>query len=169
MAHADGAKFPNPKKVFYHDGIFVGYRGFEKREIEPLFAFGHGLSYTTFEYSNLQLSATEAVAGNRIDETILEATVTITNTGDRAGKEVVQLYISDVESSVIRPKKELKGFEKVELQPGESKTITFSLTPEALAFYNENSSSWTVESGEYRVLIGASSADIRLEKSFTLR
>ena len=169
MAHADGAKFPNPKKVFYHDGIFVGYRGFEKREIEPLFAFGHGLSYTTFEYSNLQLSATEAVAGNRIDETILEATVTITNTGDRAGKEVVQLYISDVESSVIRPKKELKGFEKVELQPGESKTITFSLTPEALAFYNENSSSWTVESGEYRVLIGASSADIRLDKSFTLR
>lgn len=169
MAHADGAKFPNPKKVFYHDGIFVGYRGFEKREIEPLFAFGHGLSYTTFEYSNLQLSATEAVAGNRIDETILEATVTITNTGDRAGKEVVQLYISDVESSVIRPKKELKGFEKVELQPGESKTITFSLTPEALAFYNENSSSWTVESGEYRVLIGASSADIRLDKSFTLQ
>ena len=169
MAHADGAKFPNPKKVFYHDGIFVGYRGFEKREIEPLFAFGHGLSYTTFEYSNLQLSATEAMAGNRIDETILEATVTITNRGDRAGKEVVQLYISDVESSVIRPKKELKGFEKVELQPGESKTITFSLTPEALAFYNENSSSWTVESGEYRVLIGASSADIRLDKSFTLR
>ncbi|MBO5017258.1 MAG: glycoside hydrolase family 3 C-terminal domain-containing protein [Alistipes sp.] len=169
MAHADGAKFPNPKKVFYHDGIFVGYRSFEKREIEPLFAFGHGLSYTTFEYSNLQLSATEAVAGNRIDETILEATVTITNRGDRAGKEVVQLYISDVESSVIRPKKELKGFEKVELQPGESKTITFSLTPEALAFYNENSSSWTVENGEYRVLIGASSADIRLDKSFTLR
>ena len=169
MAHADGAKFPNPKKVFYHDGIFVGYRGFEKREIEPLFAFGHGLSYTTFEYSNLQLSATEAMAGNRIDETILEATVTITNRGDRAGKEVVQLYISDVESSVIRPKKELKGFEKVELQPGESKTITFSLTPEALAFYNENSSSWTVESGEYRVLIGASSADIRLDKSFTLQ
>lgn len=169
MAHADGAKFPNPKKVFYHDGIFVGYRGFDKRGIEPLFAFGHGLSYTTFEYSDLQLSATEAVAGNRIDDTILEATVTITNTGDRAGKEVVQLYISDVEATVIRPRKELKGFEKVELQPGESTTITFAISAEALAYYNENNSTWAVESGEYRVLIGASSRDIRLAESFTLR
>ena len=169
MAHADGAKFPNPKKVFYHDGIFVGYRGFDKRGIEPLFAFGHGLSYTTFEYSNLQLSATEASAGNNMTDTILEATVTVTNTGDRAGKEVVQLYISDVEATVIRPKKELKGFEKVELQPGESTTITFAISPEALAYYDENDSTWAVESGEYRVLIGASSRDIRLAESFTLR
>ncbi len=168
-AHADGAKFPNPKKVFYHDGIFVGYRGFEKFGNEPLFAFGHGLSYTTFEYSDLRLSATEVSAGDDMSAPILRASATITNTGSRAGKEVVQLYIADVESSVMRPIKELKGFEKVELQPGESTTVTFTITPEALAFYDENNATWSAESGEFRVLVGASSADIRLEESFMLK
>lgn len=168
-AHADGAKFPNPKKVFYHDGIFVGYRGFEKFGNEPLFAFGHGLSYTTFEYSDLRLSATEVSAGDDMSTPILRASATITNTGSRAGKEVVQLYIADVESSVMRPIKELKGFEKVELQPGESTTVTFTITPEALAFYDENNATWLAESGEFRVLVGASSADIRLEESFMLK
>uniref|UniRef100_UPI0040570D5C glycoside hydrolase family 3 C-terminal domain-containing protein n=1 Tax=Alistipes sp. TaxID=1872444 RepID=UPI0040570D5C len=165
MAHANGAKFPNPKKVFYHDDIFVGYRGFEERDIEPLFAFGHGLSYTTFEYSDLKLTSREIEA----NASVQQASVTITNTGNRPGKEIVQLYVADPEASVARPKKELKGFAKVELQPGESTTITFTITPEHLAFYDEIKGGWHVEAGEFRVIIGASAADVRLEESFVVK
>lgn len=165
MAHANGAKFPNPKKVFYHDDIFVGYRGFEERDIEPLFAFGHGLSYTTFEYSDLKLTSREIEA----NASVQQASVTITNTGNRPGKEIVQLYVADPEASVARPKKELKGFAKVELQPGESTTVTFTITPEHLAFYDEIKGSWHVEAGEFRVIIGASAADVRLEESFVVK
>lgn len=165
MAHANGAKFPNPKKVFYHDDIFVGYRGFEERDIEPLFAFGHGLSYTTFEYSDLKLTSREIEA----NASVQQASVTITNTGNRPGKEIVQLYIADPEASVARPKKELKGFAKVELQPGESTTVTFTITPEHLAFYDEIKGGWHVEAGEFRVIIGASAADVRLEESFVVK
>lgn len=165
MAHANGAKFPNPKKVFYHDDIFVGYRGFEERDIEPLFVFGHGLSYTTFEYSDLKLTSREIEA----NASIQQASVTITNTGNRPGKEIVQLYVADPEASVARPKKELKGFAKVELQPGESTTVTFTITPEHLAFYDEIKGGWHVEAGEFRVIIGASAADVRLEESFVVK
>ena len=165
MAHANGAKFPNPKKVFYHDDIFVGYRGFEERDIEPLFAFGHGLSYTTFEYSDLKLTSREIEA----NASVQQASVTITNTGNRPGKEIVQLYVADPEASVARPKKELKGFAKVELQPGESTTVTFTITPEHLAFYDEIKGGWHVEAGEFRVIIGASAADVRLEESFVVK
>lgn len=169
MAHAEGTKFPNPSKVFYHDGILVGYRGFERRGIEPLFAFGHGLSYTSFEYSDIKLLNNEVTLSAGQDDVIQKVSVTITNTGNRPGKEVVQLYIADSEASVIRPVKELKGFEKVQLMPGESTSVTFCITSEDLAFYDDIAGEWRVEAGEFGVLVGASSADIRLKENFTVK
>lgn len=168
-AHADGATFPNPKKVYYHDDIFVGYRGFEKRGTKPLFAFGHGLSYTKFEYSDLRLSSNEIYHDAEQGNDTLTVTLTVTNSGDRAGKEVVQLYIADSKSSLPRPKKELKGFEKVELQAGESKEVSFVIDRTALSFYDDRVAEWVAESGEFKVLVGASSADIRLKESFELK
>ena len=169
MAHADGAKFPNPHKVFYHDGIFVGYRGFEIRDIEPLFAFGHGLSYTTFEYSDLKIEKSILTRDENGEIPTQRISLKVTNSGDRAGKEVVQLYIADEESTLIRPKKELKGFEKVCLAPGESVVVTFEIDGDALSYYDDSKSTWVAENGKFRALIGASSADIRLEDSFELK
>lgn len=153
--------FPGePEKVEYKEGIFVGYRYYDKKEMEVLFPFGHGLSYTTFEYSNLTVDKKQFT-----DEENCTVTVTITNTGDRFGKEAVQLYVQDVVSRVIRPVKELKGFEKVALVPGESKTITFTLGKRAWAYYDVESQGWFTEEGEFRILIGASSQDIRLQET----
>jgi beta-glucosidase len=163
-SHAEGMTFPNPDKVYYSEDIFVGYRGFEKRGIKPLFAFGHGLSYTEFEYSDIRLSKERIAKGET-----LRLSVTITNRGKRSGKEVVQLYIADKEASVARPVKELKGFEKVALEAGESKVVTFEITPEALSFYDDSGEGeWRSESGEFEVLIGSASDDIRLRKGFVL-
>lgn len=163
-SHAEGMTFPNPDKVYYAEDIFVGYRGFEKRDIEPLFAFGHGLSYTSFAYSDIELSAERIAKGEK-----LRASVRITNSGKHSGKEVVQLYIADKEASVARPIKELKGFEKVALEPGESTVVSFDISPEALAFYDDrDKGEWRVESGEFEVLIGSASNDIRLAASFVV-
>lgn len=120
-----------------------------------MFPFGYGLSYTTFAYSNLRLSAEEIT-----DEETVTATVTVTNTGSRVGKTVVQLYVGDNESTVLRPMRELKGFEKVELQPGESKDVSFTLDKRAFAYWNEDIGDWHVESGEFTIEIGQSSRDI---------
>lgn len=145
-------------RVEYREGIFVGYRYYDTKEVEPLFPFGYGLSYTTFEYADLKLDK------NRMrDDEMLTVSLQVTNTGNRAGQEIVQLYVRDVDSSVIRPDKELKGFGKVELQPGETKTIDFELDKSAFAYYNTALSDWYAESGEYRILIGKSSRDIVLE------
>lgn len=151
--------FPGEKdKVEYKEGIFVGYRYYDKKKMDVLFPFGHGLSYTTFGYSNLKLSA------DRIKDTEkVTVSVDITNTGDFAGKEVVQLYVADEVSTVIRPEKELKDFAKVELKPGETKTVTFTLGKRSFAYYNTDISDWHVESGNFRILIGKSSRDIVLE------
>jgi beta-glucosidase len=151
-------------KVEYKEGIFVGYRYYDKKNIEPLFPFGYGLSYTTFEYSNLSISKKEI-----LDTETVTVTVNVKNTGEMAGKEIVQLYVKDVESSVIRPEKELKGFEKVELQPGEEKTVTFTLDKRAFAYYNVDLKDWHVESGEFEILIGKSSRDIVLKKSIYVK
>jgi len=157
--------YPGEKgQVFYGEGIFVGYRYYDKKKIEPLFPFGHGLSYTTFVYSNLRLSASEIDA----DET-LQVSVDVQNTGTRAGKEVVQLYVRDVEAGVMRPEKELKGFQKIALDPGETKTVTFTLDREALSYYDPVQKAWVAEAGEFEVLIGSSSRDIRLRGTFTLK
>ena len=143
-------------KVYYGEGLFVGYRYYDKKDIEPLFPFGHGLSYTTFEYSHL-ISAKEFKIENG-----LVVSVDIKNTGKVTGKEIVQLYVCDVRSSLMRPEKELKAFEKVELKPGESKTVSFTLDQEAFWFYNPAGSGWISEPGEFEILVGASSRDIRL-------
>jgi beta-glucosidase len=144
-------------RVEYKEGIFVGYRYYDKKNLEPLFPFGYGLSYTSFEYSNLSISKKEMK-----DSDTVTVTVNVKNMGAVKGKEIVQLYVKDVTSSVIRPEKELKGFEKVELQPGEEKTITFLLDKRAFAYYNVELKDWYVESGDFEILIGKSSKDIVL-------
>ncbi|QIZ08203.1 glycosyl hydrolase [Priestia megaterium] len=144
-------------QVEYKEGIFVGYRYYDKKNLEPLFPFGYGLSYTSFEYSNLSISKKEMK-----DSDTVTVTVNVKNTGAVIGKEIVQLYVKDVTSSVIRPEKELKGFEKVELQPGEEKTITFRLDKRAFAYYNVELKDWHVETGDFEILIGKSSKDIVL-------
>jgi len=147
----------------YTEGIFVGYRGYDKNNIEPHFPFGYGLSYTTFKYTNLKLSSEKI---SKDDELIVS--VTVTNTGAVDGDEIVQLYMSDLKSSVEREMKVLKGFKRVMLKAGESKTVSFKIDKDALSFYNVKSKSWIAESGKFEVLIGASSRDIRLQKSFIL-
>lgn len=150
-------------KVEYKEGIFVGYRYYDKKEMDVLFPFGYGLSYTNFEYSNLKISK------NEIDDTEkVTVSVKIKNIGDVFGKEIVQLYIRDKESSVTRPEKELKGFEKVGLEPGEEREVKFTLNKRSFAYYNVDLSDWYVESGEFEILIGKSSREIVLEEVITV-
>lgn len=146
--------------VLYGEGIFVGYRYYEKKEIAPLFPFGHGLSYTEFEYSNLQMGS-QFTLGEPI-----EITVDVKNNGYRAGQDVVQLYVRDVEAKLSRPYKELKAFSKVTLQPGETQTVSLTLDESSLAYYDPAKPGWVAESGEFQVLIGRSSQDIKLTGSF---
>ena len=145
--------------VKYEEGIFVGYRYFDTKNIEPLFPFGHGLSYTTFTYENLKISK-DKMSG---DETF-KVSVDITNSGSRVGAEVVQLYIQDVECSVERPTKELKGFKKIKLEPEDKKSITFEIRKKDLSFYDEKSVRWKAEPGKFNILVGSSSRDIRLQR-----
>ncbi|PFO66989.1 glycosyl hydrolase [Bacillus cereus] len=147
-------------KVEYKEGVFVGYRYYDKKQIEPLFPFGFGLSYTNFEYSNISIDKKEIK-----DTDTVSVRVNVKNTGSIAGKEIVQLYIKDVESSMIRPEKELKGFEKVELQPGEEKTVSFTLNKRSFAYYNVDLKDWHVETGEFEILVGKSSKEIVLHDS----
>ncbi len=154
--------YPGAQEVHYGEGIFVGYRYYDYKKIEPLFPFGHGLSYTTFEYSDLQVPGT-AAKGQPVT-----VQVTVKNTGERAGKEVVQVYVRDVEASQMRPLKELKRFEKVALQPGESKTLSFTLDERALSFYDPYRGGWVAEPGKFEVLVGSSSRDIRQQATFLL-
>ena len=140
----------------YREGVFVGYRYYDKKEMDVLFPFGHGLSYTSFAYSDLRLST-----GSIRDTDVLTASVTVTNTGSRPGKAVAQLYVRNAEGSTIRPVRELRGFEKADLQPGESKTLTFTLDKRSFACWNDQLHDWYAESGEYVIEIGESSRDIR--------
>ena len=150
-------------QVFYREGVFIGYRHFERRGLEPLFPFGFGLSYTTFEYGEVTLSAETLEPGGT-----LAVRVPVTNSGERAGQETLQLYVRDPQASVERPGKELKGFVKVALEPGETKVATLHLNMRALAYFDEEQNAWVAEKGEFEVLIGASSADIRGKATFTL-
>ena len=151
-------KYGRGDKVYYDEGVFVGYRHFDTNNIEPLFPFGHGLSYTTFKYDNLKISK-NSVSG---DENFT-VSIDISNSGNRAGAEVAQLYVQDVDCSVERPLKELKGFNKVKLEPGAKETVIFELGKKDLSFYDEKSSSWIAEKGQFNILIGSSSRDIRVE------
>lgn len=145
------------------EGIYVGYRWTDKERIKPTFAFGHGLSYTQFAISNLRSDKIQM----KQDGTIT-FTVNVKNTGKRAGAETVQLYIHDVNASVDRPQKELKGFQKVYLQPGESKDISITINKEALSFYDEASSSWKAEAGKFEALVGNAADNLKLKKAFEL-
>ncbi len=150
--------FPgNPASVEYRESIYIGYRYYDKANKNVRYPFGFGLSYTTFEYSDIRLDKT---AMNEND--ILNVSFKVKNTGDVSGYEITQLYVADKESTIYRPVKELKAFKKVWLNPGETKEITLSLNKRAFAFYNVNINDWCVESGDFEILVGASSADIRL-------
>ena len=147
--------FGEKDKVEYKEGIFVGYRYYDTKKMDVLFPFGHGLSYTTFAYSNIQVNKSSIT-----DRDTVTVSIDVTNTGSRAGKEIVQLYIRDVKSTVIRPEKELRSFDKVELAPGETKTVTFELGKRAFAYWNTEIHDWHVETGEFEILIGSSSRSI---------
>lgn len=156
-AHALNAYNKDSLTVEYKEGIFVGYRWAEKQNIKPLFAFGHGLSYTTFEYG--EASCRKSGSGFKVS-------VDVTNVGDREGKEIVQLYIGDDESSLERPVKELKGFRKVSLKPGQTEKVTFEITDDMLKYYDPARGGWTLEEGAFTAYVGAASDDIRTSVGF---
>ncbi len=166
-AHSTGnlRNFPGDeeKRVFYDEGIFVGYRWFDEKNIAPLFPFGFGGSYTTFEFRDVHLTKSNL---HQIDDT-LSVEVSLTNTGNRDGAEVVQVYAHDVRSSIERPPRELVGFEKVHLRAGESKSVSILVKAEDLAFYDVTRHDWTVEPGDFKFLIGNSSRDIHLDAEFS--
>ena len=144
-------------KVSYGEGLFVGYRYYDKKGIEPLFPFGFGLSYTTFEYSNLVLNPQDFMIADGLD-----VSLDLKNTGKKAGKETVQFYVRDVRSSLLRPEKELKAFIKTSLIPGEITKLKVHLDKEAFWFYDPSRNDWITQPGEFEILVGASSQDIRL-------
>ncbi len=180
-AHSDGQSIPNNGPTYYKEGIFVGYRWFDTKGIKPLFPFGYGLSYTKFEYGEASLSAksiksvqSEVEAGldaekNARDSKSITVSVPVTNVGERAGYEVVQLYIADHESSLPRPAKELKGFEKVWLEPGETKTVKFAIDEDMLRFFDAEKHAWVSEKGEFSVIIAANAEDTRSIVNFSLK
>ena len=155
--------FGGGEKMEYREGVFVGYRYYDTKEMKVAFPFGYGLSYTTFAYSNLKLSMK-----NPTEKDTVTVSIDVTNTGDIAGKEIVQLYVRDLTGSAIRPEKELKGFEKVFLNPGETKTVTIELDKRSFAWYNTDLHDWFAASGDYEILVGASSRDIRLTETLHL-
>lgn len=152
--------YSHENEVNYKEGIFVGYRYFDKYNLETTFPFGYGLSYTDFEYSDLNVD--QAGSGE------VKVSLKVKNIGDKDGAEVVQLYVSDLDCSVDRPEKELKEFKKVMLSTGETKTVEFTLDDDAFAFWDDSAKKWTVEPGEFDILVGASSADIRLKDTVSL-
>lgn len=163
-AHSLGEYPGSNGQVTYKEGIFVGYRWTEKQKIKPLFSFGHGLSYTTFEYGKVTADKKELADADKIT-----FSVTIKNTGTRNGSETVQLYISDLKSSLPRPVKELKGFEKVSLKAGEEKVVSITVDKAALSFFDADKHNWVAEAGEFEALIGASSTDVRSKVGFKLK
>ena len=163
-AHALGAYDPQDLSVEYKESIYVGYRWAEKQNIKPLFAFGHGLSYTDFTYGEAKCSKPSVKAGSNV-----KVSIDVTNSGKVAGKEVVQLYIGDEESSLERPVKELKGFRKISLEPGETKTVTFEIEPDMLKFFDDSKHEWVLEPGRFTAYVGSASDDIRSEISFDVK
>ncbi|WP_122313975.1 glycoside hydrolase family 3 C-terminal domain-containing protein [Pseudomonas amygdali] len=162
-AYASFPKFDNQNTLTdmdYKDDLMLGYRGYEKKGIKPLYPFGYGLSYTTFSYSDLKLSTNVLTPGSTID-----VKFTVTNTGDKAGFEVAQLYVQPVKPAVDRPEKELKGFTKVYLQPGESKTVSVPIDSRSLAYYVDKTASWDVDAGKFKILVGADSENLTLNRT----
>jgi beta-glucosidase len=162
--YPDFGNFPGTNhQEKYAEDIYVGYRHFDKANVKPLFPFGFGLSYTTFKYSNLTLSA-----GTLQPDGSLTVRVDVTNTGKLPGEEVPQLYVHDLKPVIDRPIRELKGFAKIELNPGETKTVQFNINPRDLAYFDVSGHQWKANAGEYEIQVGASSRDIKLKKSVRL-
>lgn len=162
-AHSVG-QFPGGDEVEYTEGLFVGYRWTDKKKIKPLFPFGHGLSYTTFDYGKVSADKKQMAADDKIT-----FSVKVKNTGKRDGQEIIQLYINDVKSTLERPEKELKGFEKVALKAGEEKTVNFTIDKSALSYFDDKKHDWVAEPGDFEAIIGASSSDIRSKVKFELK
>jgi beta-glucosidase len=150
-------------EVRYGEGIFIGYRYYDAKEVPVQFPFGHGLTYTTYSYSKPKVSSLTFK-----DTDGLTVSVDVTNTGKVVGKEVVQVYVHDHKSELVRPPKELKAFTKVELQPGETRTVTMTLDFRSFAYFHPGFQQWITENGDFDILIGASSADIRCSQTVTL-
>lgn len=162
--YSDFGNYPETNHVVnYAEGIYVGYRHFDKANIQPLFPFGYGLSYTTFKYENFALSSRTLAPDGTVT-----VRANVTNTGKRAGEEVVQLYIHDLKPSIDRPIRELKGFAKIALQPGETKPVEFTVKPRDLAYFDTPGRQWKANAGDYEIEIAASSRDIRLHTSVHL-
>ncbi|HEX3855681.1 MAG TPA: glycoside hydrolase family 3 C-terminal domain-containing protein [Verrucomicrobiae bacterium] len=162
--YPDANNFPGANhQVNYAEGIYIGYRHFDKNNIQPLFPFGYGLSYTTFGYKNLRLSQAQLAPDGSVT-----ASVDITNIGKRAGEEVAELYIHDLHPQIDKPVRELKGFSKISLQPGETKTVQFTIHPRDLAYFDVPGKQWKADVGEYEIGIGASSRDIRQKATLQL-
>jgi beta-glucosidase len=169
--NASYASYPDPSQyrgdnalteMTYNEGLYLGYRAYDKKNTKPLYPFGFGLSYTTFGYSDLKLSSNVLTPGATVD-----VKFTVTNNGDKAGFEVAQLYVQPVNPAVDRPEKELKGFTKVYLKPGESKTVSIPLDSRSLAYYVDNTDSWNVDAGKFRIRVGTNSADLALNQTLT--
>ena len=163
------ASYPDPAayrgdnaltEMTYSEGLYMGYRGYDKKHAKPLYPFGYGLSYTTFDYSDLKTSTNVMAPGSTVD-----VTFKVTNTGDKAGFEVAQLYVHPNNPAVDRPEKELKGFTKVYLQPGESKTVSIPIDSRSLAYYVEKTDSWDVDAGKFKILVGPDSEDLPLDRT----
>jgi beta-glucosidase len=155
--------------VVYKEGVFVGYRGYDQSEVKPLFPFGFGLSYTTFKYANLSVSSVVEGSGAGGSGPHYRVSFDVMNTGQLAGATVAQVYVAEARASVPRPPKELKGFERVMLQPGETKHVSVELDGRAFAFYDVEGKHWKVDSGEFGILVGDSSADIALKSNVQVR
>jgi beta-glucosidase len=145
--------------VKYNEGVLVGYRWYDTKQIEPLYPFGHGLSYTRFDYQKLNVEMS-----NDANKRKVKVSCEISNVGAESGAETVQLYVSDKQSSVTRPVKELKGFEKIVLNAGDTQKIEFTLVDNDFAFYDTGSKSWVVEPGEFEIMVGTSSRQIKLQQ-----
>jgi beta-glucosidase len=150
------------RKVYYREGIFVGYRGYEKKQIQPLFPFGFGLSYTNFHYSGMDVKIV-----NRKEKKV-KVTFTVSNIGNCQGMEIAQLYVRDEESKEERPLKELKGFEKVQLKPGESREVIIELEKDDFQYFSEKRREWVFEPGIFEIHVGTSYKDVRLKKQIKL-
>jgi beta-glucosidase len=157
---------PGTNRVVYKEGLFVGYRGYEHAGKQPLFPFGYGLSYTSFRYGGLSIKAAGAEQG--IERGLYDVSFEVTNTGKRAGAEVAQVYVAEKNPRVPRPPKELKGFAKLALEPGETKTATVSLDARAFSWFDPDTKQWRADAGEFEILVGRSSAEIDLRGRVTL-
>jgi beta-glucosidase len=165
-AHDSYYPADDTKQVVYKEGVFVGYRGYEKNNTKPLFPFGHGLSYTTFRYSNLTV---RPAGGGASNAPLYEVSFDVRNTGTREGADVAQVYVGDTHSKVARPAKELKGFSKVNLKPGETRRVTVTLDARAFAYYDADAKRWRTDPGDFDILVGRSSQQIELRGKVTLR